>query len=192
MARLKRISGGGGGDETPVYSPAPFCPNSRSRFLKYNCRKRRRPYTLARKHRVLVTSGSSRLGLRRVQLSFVLFFRRTEKWREEKYIYIYVEGERERKRESVCKKFIVIAGLSVIRFRCSATWRAFPFLKFTFEVYISGIKIRRILSTREQKILKAGYIITSAFITKVRNSKSMNLGIALFQNWGPGFFKQLI
>lgn len=108
------------------------------------------------------------------------------------YIYIYVEGERERKRESVCKKFIVIAGLSVIRFRCSATWRAFPFLKFTFEVYISGIKIRRILSTREQKILKAGYIITSAFITKVRNSKSVNLGIALFQNWGPGFFKKLI
>lgn len=128
MARLKRISGGGGGDETPVYSPAPFCPNSRSRLLRYNCRKRRRPYTLARKHRVLVTWGSSRLGLRRLQLTtlFRSFFSRREMKREKKniYIYIYVEGERERKRESVCQKFIVIAGLSVIRFRCSATWRA--------------------------------------------------------------------
>lgn len=162
MARLKRISGGGGGDETPVYSPAPFCPNSRSRLLRYNCRKRRRPYTLARKHRVLVTWGSSRLGLRRLQLTtlFRSFFSRREMKREKKniYIYIYTWREKERGRENPCVRNLSLLqdyrlSVSVVR----PLGARFPFLKFTFEVYISGIKIRRILNTREQKILEAGY-----------------------------------
>lgn len=57
---------------------------------------------------------------------------------------MYIEREKKRKNESACQKFIVIAGLSVIRSRCSATSH---FLKFTF-VYISGKKRK---NEREKK-----------------------------------------
>lgn len=72
------------------------------------------------------------------------------------YIYIYTRGEREkeRKNESACQKFIVIAGLSVIRFRCSATSRPFPFSEVYLRLYLREKKerereIRRISNTRE-------------------------------------------
>lgn len=60
------------------------------------------------------------------------------------YIYIHVEREREkeRKNESACQKFIVIAGLSVIRFRCSATSRPFPFSEVYLRLYLREKKKR--------------------------------------------------
>lgn len=75
---------------------------------------------------------------------------------------MYIEREKKRKNESACQKFIVIAGLSVIRSRCSATSH---FLKFTF-VYISGKKrknerekkIRRILNYSRIEGLSSGLL----------------------------------